>query len=113
MKKYIATPYGFFKHSIKITFQKGDFKGDIIRKAGGNVVGRSIILAASECEIWDSSDIEHLEENNCQMTIDDDQNWFGMVLKDDKGNKLQINDTLDSLEDMVVAIEIVDWLEDN
>jgi hypothetical protein len=115
MKEYIVKPYGFFKHSVKVTFQKGPYKGDLIRKAGGNVIGRAIMIAASDFDMWDSNDIKYLEENNCQLTIYDEhnQNWFGIVLKDIKGNKLVIEDTLDQLEKMIIAVEIVNWAEDN
>ena len=103
MKAYCPN-YGWGEHSIKITLQAGTYLGKIIKKINGNTKGFKVLESAKEI----SEDEKN--SNNCKLRIQND--WFYCVLKNTKGNELEINDKLDNFDDYIVKVEIVDYKKD-
>lgn len=91
-------------HYIKITFQTEDYKGDIVKKTGGNCYGLTL-LDFSE---WDH---ERLYENNCNLTMNEDDE-YSLDLTNAKGEILQVEYlSFYELEKYVVSMEIVECRE--
>ena len=45
-------------------------------------------------------------------TDDDGEDWFTMTLKNDKGDKLLVEDVWEELSEYIVGIEIIDFVEE-
>lgn len=96
-------------HTVRVTFQSGKYKGHIAFEVGGNCRGKDLLDWDVYCE--DQESVEKYVENDCKFRIDDKENIYFMVLKDDEGNELEI-ECYDSREvdENMVAIEIIDCI---
>lgn len=96
-------------HIVKITFQDENYKGYITHKINGNIKGMSVLNTDAE----DVLQLPLLENNANLRYLNDDyeEDWFNMVLIDDQGEKLFVEDELRYLNDYVVAVEIIDFKE--
>lgn len=94
-------------HKVKITLQQWDYTGHVVTEIGGNCKGRTILESAMDL------DSNELIGNDCSFSImdepDDDNYWFKCVLKNDRGDTLQIEDECDRLDAYIVAAEIIDF----
>lgn len=92
-------------HTIKITLQIWDYVGHIIHKVGGNCRGLSVLEFDFEC--WNE-----FEENDCHLEYDEDYGYFVCILKNSDGDTLSCECDVGEMNDMVVAIEILDYAEE-
>ena len=103
MKNYNPN-YMWGTHTVKITLQQWNYKGELIVEIGGNCKGFSILESSK-----DSINKEETYNSNCKFQIED--NWFYCILKAEDGDELDVEDELDNLEDYIVKIEIIDFKE--
>lgn len=92
-------------HTIKITLQIWDYVGHIIHKVGGNCKGMNVLEFDFEC--WDG-----FEENDCHIEYHEDCGYFACVLKNSYGDTLSCGCDANEMNDMIVAIEILDYTEE-
>ena len=91
-------------HTIRITLQKWDYVGHIIQKINGNCKGRTIIDFDFECE-------DEFPDNDCGLAYIEAGDYFFCVLKNESGDRLQGTYDAEEMNDMIVAIEILDFKE--
>lgn len=100
--------YCFGEHTVSVTIQQWQYKGTIKVKVHGNCKGMSVMDNISE-SIYDQA---NTLESDCEFVVleeDGEEPWFSAILYDSDGNKLDTTDLFDSLEDLIVAIEIIDF----
>ena len=93
-------------HTIRITIQQWGYVGHIMRRVHGNCKGRDVMDFDLEY------DYEHLE-NDCYLRFDEEGEWFRAILKDEDGNTLEIEEEARDFYKMIVAIEIIDFVEEH
>ncbi len=103
MKNYDPN-YAYGKHTVEITLQSWQYTGKIKTKISGNCKGFSVLESAKD--IYEDDKYE----SDCEFKIEDD--WFSCTLKDENGETLDVDDELDSLEDYIVKLEIIDFEEE-
>ncbi|MBZ4662796.1 MAG: hypothetical protein JG776_478 [Caloramator sp.] len=96
-------------HTIEIVFQTMEYKGTaIMEMKTRGALGYEVI------NFIDFEDIceDDFKENNVGFRLlgeDDDGNeWFRMILKNDEGGALFVEDELSYLPNYVVKVEIID-----
>lgn len=90
-------------HTVKATFQKGEYKGHIKFKVCGNCVGLEILNID-----FDLLNTDRLIENDCDFSWDDKEGVYDLTLKDKYGETCFINGIEeDEIGDYVVAVKIV------
>lgn len=94
---------------VKVTLQYENYTGNYNYEVGGNVKGFDLIESACDTELLESKDIK---ENNCNLEIRDEENWFSCVLKDNKGNTCDVIGELSELKNYIVATEIIEFNQD-
>ena len=92
-------------HTIKITLQIWDYIGHVTQKIRGNCKGRNILSFDFECE-------DEFLDNDCQLTYHDDLDFFTCVLKKQKGDILEFEGDAEEMNNLIVGIEIIDFVED-
>lgn len=92
-------------HTIRITLQMWEYKGHIIRRVGGNCKGKSVLEFEFEHE-------DDFTDNDCRMKYHEENDCFTCTLKDENGNTLKCDGDANEMNDMIVAIEIVDYVEE-
>lgn len=92
-------------HSIRVTFQSGGYTGHITYQMGGYCFGLYLLNFDPDCV--GSDEIENYTENDCKFNFDDDEEVFGLILHDEKGNELICERDSEGLKDFIVTIEIV------
>ncbi len=92
-------------HTVKITLQKWEYKGHIIRRVCGNCKGRTILDFDFECE-------DSFSDNDCQLKYHEDRDYFSCVLKDKNGNTLECSGDAEDMNDMIVGVKIIDFCEE-
>lgn len=97
-------------HTVKITLQFQDFIGHIIAKIGGNCHGKTVLDFDFECE--DEFDTDFVK-NDCNLKYDEEYDSFQLTLKNDKGEKLALEMSDDELNNMIVGLEIVDFVPES
>lgn len=91
-------------HTVRITLQRGEYKGHFTRKLKGNCHGRKILDFDFECD-----DIDNIS-SDCKLKYDEEDNSFSVVLTNDKGVEWYLNGMYeDEMNDMIVGIEIIDF----
>lgn len=93
-------------HTVKITLQLWNYKGHIINKVGGNCKGRMILDFDFECMD------DEIPENDCQLQYHEDGDFFSCTLMDEEGNTLECEKDPRDMNDMIVAIEIIEFSEE-
>ena len=91
-------------HTIRITIQQWGYVGHITRRVHGNCKGLDVM--AFELGF----DYEHME-SDCCLQLDEDGEYFRAILRDTEGNTLEIMEEARNFNKMVVAVEIVDFVE--
>ena len=108
MKNYdMNIDWGIAK--IKVTLQFENYIGYYIHENGGNVMGFELIETACDTELLEKNNIK---ENNCNLEINNEEDWFSCELKDEEGNTCGISGELYLLKDYIVAAEIIEFKQD-
>ncbi|WP_310603575.1 DUF5406 family protein [Anaerosporobacter sp.] len=92
-------------HKVKVTLQQFDYAGHIFQNIHGNCFGRDILS-------FDFESSEGEEENDCDLAYDENYDLFSVVLKNESGDKFEFEGDASELNDMIVAIEIVDYVKE-
>ena len=91
-------------HTVMITLQSWGYKGHIFQKITGNCKGRDMLH-------FDFYEEDEFPDNDCQLEYDEDVDYFSCVLKDDEGNTIECEGDASEMNDMIVAVEIIDFSE--
>jgi len=106
MKNYDPNLIG--RHKVKITLQQWDYVGHVIFEMGGNCRGLDII-GCSDFDTWDFDDTE----NDCNLQyFDDGYGVYSVTLKNENGDTLEIHEDGYGMNQMIVAIEILELVEE-
>lgn len=104
MKNYDPNIYRGI-HTIEITIQQWGYVGHITQRVGGNCKGRDVLDFDFECEDADL-------ENDCNLQYNEEYDCFSAVLKDENGNTLEVEESAEDFNKMIVKIEIIDYVEE-
>ena len=109
MKNY-NTNITFGQHKAVITIQQFEYVGHIVFFANGNCKGKDIIDEAD----FTMLDMDCIVSNDCDLQFDEDMESFTFTLKDSNGNTCYYENIYgEEMNDMVVAVEIIDYVETN
>lgn len=89
-------------HKIQVTIQQWEYKGHLIVNMGGNCHGRDVLNFDFECN-------NPPENNDCQFGYDEVNNRFSATLEDDNGNELYVSGDANNFNEMMVAIEFLEY----
>lgn len=103
MKNYDPNIY-YGIHILRITLQQWNYKGHIMQKVYGNCKGRNVLDFDFECE-------DTFQDNDCQLEYHEDEDYFSYVLRDEEGNTLSGDEDARGMNDMIVAVEIIDYIK--
>ncbi|MCI9142565.1 MAG: DUF5406 domain-containing protein [Lachnospiraceae bacterium] len=92
-------------HTVRITIQQWEYVGHITEKVHGNCKGRDVLDFDFECEDGNL-------ENDCNFYFHEDSDYFTADLKDENGNTLFVNGDAHDFNRMIVAVEIMDYVEE-
>lgn len=95
-------------HTIRITLQAWEYKGHIIEKVFGNAAGRNVI----GYDFFEMGFEMETLENDCDLKYNEELDFYTAFLKDENGNELEINEDAEGMNNMIVAIEIIDYQEE-
>ena len=95
---------GYGTHMIRTDFQSGKYKGYVVHKIGGNARGYSVIEGVDDTIAW----VNKFKENTCNLKFGEDD-WFNMILVDNKGDELIIEDEIGYLSNYIVGVKIIDY----
>ena len=98
----------FGRHTIRITLMHWDYVGHVAVEVNGNCKG-AILLDPCYIVEADEDDIQHFVENDCNFSKE--SGIFSAKLKNQKGEILEIEDFVDEIENLIVGIEIVDYVQ--
>lgn len=93
-------------HTIRITIQQWGYVGHIIRKVHGNCKGMTVM------DFDPGITYDESFESDCCLRFDEDGEGFRAILKDADGNTLEIKEETRDFNKMVVAVEIIDFVEE-
>lgn len=99
IKSYSDVYYGI--HTVRITIKHYRYAGHIIQKIRGNSKGRYVL----------NFDFEHIDcelESDCNLFFNDDKS-ISAILKDESGNTLEYIGSARDFNNMIVAVEIIDF----
>ena len=99
------------KHTVKVTFQRWDYKGFVTFRRGGNCKGLDV-LALDEDDLYDQPLLDNPIGFGLLSEDDEGNEWFKMTLKNDEGNELLVEDACEELGDYIVGLEIIDFVVD-
>lgn len=97
-------------HTIKVSFQRGDYKGYVTFVKGGNCKGLDILEIDAD-DLYDKKFKENLINFRLLSADDDGEEWFAMILKNNE-DELLVEDEWKCLKDYIVGIEIIDFEEE-
>ena len=92
-------------HTVRITIQQWEYAGHIIEKVHGNCKGIDVMEFDFECEDGNL-------ENDCNLQFDEESEYFTAELRDKDGNTLLVDGDARDFNKMIVAIEIMDFVEE-
>ena len=93
-------------HTIKVTFQVWEYSGYVIYQLRGNIKG----IHAFPTDADDLCGGGFLE-NNARLE-DLGEEWYRMYLTDEKGEEIEVEEEWRYLNDSIVGMEIVDYVEE-
>ena len=105
MKNYDPNIYRGI-HTVRITIQQWGYVGHIIQKVHGNCKGLDILSFDFECDDAVSP------ENDCNLRFHEEDEFFTATLRDEDGNTLLVDGDGRDFNKMIVAIEIIDFVEE-
>lgn len=89
-------------HTVRITLQQWNYTGHILQRVHGCCKGRVILDFNFEIE-------DEFPENDCELTYHKGSDTYTAVLKDKDGNTLMIEEDEGGMNDMIVAVEIINY----
>ena len=98
-------------HTIKVSFQRWDYKGFVTFRRGGNCKGLDV-LALDEDDLYDQTLTDNPIGFGLLSADDEGNEWFKMTLKNDKDDVLEVEDEWSYLASYIVGIEIIDFIEE-
>lgn len=101
MKSYNPNMY-FGIHIIEITLQQWEYVGHITQEIHGNCKGREVIDFDFECKDGNL-------ENDCSLKFDENNDFFSAILKDSRGNTLEVEGRAEDFNKMIVKVEIISF----
>ncbi|HIB1875297.1 TPA: DUF5406 family protein [Enterococcus faecium] len=99
-------------HTIKVYFQRWEYKGFITFSTGGNCKGLDV-LTLDEDDLYDQTLIDNPIGFGLLSEDDEGDEWFKMTLKNDKNDVLEVEDEWSYLKSYIVGIEIIDFIEED
>ena len=90
-------------HTVKITLQMWGYTGHIFQEIAGNCRGKDVLDFDFE-ELNNDESFQY--KNDCQMKCEEGE--FSCVLKDEKGDALQVTDYAEEMNKLIVGMEIID-----
>jgi len=93
-------------HTVKVTIQQWEYVGHIIQKISGNCRGRSMLD-------FDFETFGTCDKNDCDLRFDEEYSCFSAALKNENGDTLLVEGDPSEFNQMIVAVEIIDFREDN
>lgn len=99
------------KHTVKVFFQRWDYKGFVTFRKGGNCKGLDV-LALDEDDLYDQPLIDNPVGFGLLSEGDEGNEWFKMTLTSDTGDELSVEDAWSYLSEYIVGIEIIDFVVD-
>lgn len=93
-------------HTIKVTFQQWEYRGYVTYQLRGNVKG----IVAFPTDAEDLYNQKFLDNNARLEDLGDD--WFRMVLTDENGDETEVEDEWRYLNDSIVGVEIIEYVEE-
>lgn len=99
------------KHTVKVSFQRWDYKGFVTFRKGGNCKGLDV-LALDEDDLYDQPLIDNPVGFGLLSDDDEGNEWFKMTLTSDTGDELSVEDAWSYLSEYIVGIEIIDFVAD-
>lgn len=97
----------FGVHTIRFTLMQWNYVGHIAVKIQGNCKGAALLEPCYIVET-DEEDVQYFVENDCKFVIED--GVFSTELRNKMGQTLEVEDFLEELENLIVGIEIVDFV---
>lgn len=89
-------------HMVRVTIQRFDYIGHIIKKVYGNCKGRYVLD-------FDFDEEDANNENDCELQFEEDNEYFFAILKNENGDTLEVKGTSKEFNNMIVATEIIDF----
>lgn len=99
------------KHTIKVSFQRWDYKGFVMFRKGGNCKGLDV-LALDEYDLYDQRLLDNPIGFGLLPEDDEGNEWFKMTLKNDEGDELLVEEVWEELGDYIVGLEIIAFVAD-
>lgn len=93
-------------HTVEITIQQWGYIGHLIFKNGGNCRGKDVLDFDLECLILEKT------ENDCNFQYHEEGDYFSAILKDGNGNTLEVEGEAEEFNQMIVKVEILDYVEE-
>ena len=98
-------------HTIKVSFQRWDYKGFVTFRKGGNCKGLDV-LALDEYDLYDQRLLDNPIGFGLLPEDDEGNEWFKMTLKNDEGDELLVEEVLEELGYYIVGLEIIAFVAD-
>lgn len=96
-------------HTVRVTIQCNKIRGHIYQKIKGNTHGKDVL--DFDFEIY-GEDIEKLTTSpNLHIRWDDEMEMFDIEFVDESGESIQWEADPEYLNEMIVAMEIVEYVE--
>lgn len=107
------TDMRFGTHTIKVTFQLYQYKGYITFEKGGNCKGLDILNIDID-DIYEAYDLGGIIENTANLRISDDGDeiWYFIKLTNDDGDEMECDDLFGCLGEIIVGVEIINFVEE-
>lgn len=92
-------------HTVKVTLQIWDYVGHVTYKIGSRCKGRAIL----DFDFLDFETEDEFSENDCCLEYHEDGDYFSCTLKNENGDTLECKNDVEEMNDMIVALEILDY----
>lgn len=93
-------------HTIEVTLQQWGYIGHLTFKNTGNCRGKDTLDFDLECLIGEKI------ENDCNFQYHKEDDYFSAILKDKDGNTLEVEGETEEFNQMIVKVEITDYVEE-
>ncbi len=94
---------------IRVYIQIDEYKGFFEINISGNVKGKKLLDEAIDTDYLEQYDIKR---SNCKLKIFEEEQYFSCILKNKKGDTLEVENNLDFLSDMIVGCKILEFKEE-
>ena len=92
---------------VRVTLMQWGYKGCIVTAIGGNCLGIDVLSNAIDFETDTEFDTPSTK-NDCNLTYNEDGDFFSAILHDADGNELHVEGDAEEMSQMIVAVEIID-----